>query len=99
MLGTETVTYGLTDPSGNAATPCNIDVTIEDNEDPDAECPDDYTIETDHGECTATYPCIPAAIAKDNCEVATLTNDAPDVFELGETTVKWTAVDNVGNDH
>lgn len=98
VLGAKTVIYGLADPDGNAATPCNIDVTIEDKEDPVVACPVDYTIETDPGECTATTPCIPAATATDNCEVASLTNNATAIFDLGETIVEWTAVDTAGND-
>ena len=37
------------------------------------------------------------ATAADNGEIASITNDAPDVFPLGETTVTWTAVDASGN--
>ena len=35
--------------------------------------------------------------ASDDVEVISITNDAPEVFPLGETIVKWTATDCSGN--
>ncbi|MEK6944697.1 MAG: hypothetical protein AABW55_04585, partial [Thermoproteota archaeon] len=37
------------------------------------------------------------AIATDEVEVASITNDAPAVFPLGDTVVTWTATDSSGN--
>ncbi|SFF24960.1 T9SS type B sorting domain-containing protein, partial [Flavobacterium xueshanense] len=33
----------------------------------------------------------------DNCGVKSVTNDAPNVFPIGNTTVTWTVIDNAGN--
>ena len=33
----------------------------------------------------------------DNCEVASITNNAPDQFDVGTTTVIWTVTDVAGN--
>ena len=35
-------------------------------------------------------------IATDNCTVVEVTNDAPEKFRLGHTTVVWTVTDEVG---
>ena len=37
------------------------------------------------------------AIATDNGEIASITNDSPEFFLLGETTVTWTAIDSSNN--
>ena len=37
------------------------------------------------------------ATATDNGEIASVTNNAPDVFPLGETIVTWTALDSSNN--
>ena len=37
------------------------------------------------------------AEASDQVEISTITNDAPEVFPLGETIVTWTATDSSGN--
>jgi hypothetical protein len=99
VLGGTDVLYGLIDESGNAAPTCTMAVTVEDDEEPVVDCPDNYTIETDLGTCVANNPCIPKATAIDNCEVASLTSDAPATFDtLGDKTVEWTAKDNAENE-
>ena len=47
-LGNTTVTWTVTDNSGNTAT-CTQVVTVEDNEDPTITCPSDLTVKTDAG--------------------------------------------------
>jgi hypothetical protein len=42
-------------------------------------------------------PDIGRPVVSDDCGVVSLTNDAPAVFPLGETTVTWTATDAAGN--
>jgi hypothetical protein len=36
-------------------------------------------------------------VSSDNCGVASVTNNAPSTYPIGETTVTWTAEDNSGN--
>ncbi|VXC39146.1 conserved hypothetical protein [Flavobacterium sp. 9AF] len=94
-IGNTTVTWTATDNAGNTAT-CTQIVTVEDNENPVITCPSAVTLTADAGLCTSSAS-IGMAIATDNCGTPTLTNDAPTVFPIGNTTVTWTATDNAGN--
>ncbi len=94
-IGNTTVTWTATDAAGNTAT-CTQIVTVVDAENPVITCPTDITINTDAGLCTSTAA-IGTATATDNCGVPTVTNDAPAVFPIGNTTVTWTATDAAGN--
>ena len=74
-LGTTTVTWTVTDGSGNTEE-CVFDVEVEDNEDPTftACIGSDQTVETDEDECTFTQTSDAwDAIADDNCTVSTVT--------------------------
>ncbi|UKN03857.1 HYR domain-containing protein [Paracrocinitomix mangrovi] len=64
-IGTTTVTYQVTDASGNTAQ-CSFDVTVNDNEAPTISCPADINVNNDLGSCGAivTYT-IP--VGADNC--------------------------------
>ncbi|TDA89846.1 HYR domain-containing protein, partial [Halomonas marinisediminis] len=46
--------------------------------------------------CVATSVALGAPTTADNCGVASVTNDAPATFPLGETTVTWIVTDNAG---
>ncbi len=94
-LGTTTVTWIVTDGSGNSAT-CIQLVTVEDTEAPTIFCPADITASTDPGMCEAIIA-LGSPIVDDNCNIASVTNDAPASFPLGTTVVTWTIVDDFGN--
>ena len=100
-LGTTTVTWTVTDGSGNTAN-CSIDVTVTDNEAPVINCPADVAVNTDAGVCEAMTT-IAAPATSDNCSVASVlndyngTSDASDTYPLGTTTVTWTVTDGSGN--
>ena len=96
LLGTTTVTWSAVDPSGNVST-CIQMVTVEDNELPTITCPVDVTVSTDPGVCVAGNVVLGSPVTGDNCGVATISNNAPQFFQLGTTTVTWTVVDNSGN--
>jgi sugar lactone lactonase YvrE len=93
-LGMTTVTWTVTDTSGNTASDTQI-VTIHDTTPPALSIPENITIEAigpsgmsvNIGEATAT----------DVIKVDSITNNAPETFYLGETTVIWTAIDSFGN--
>jgi len=93
-VGETIVTWTATDVGENTAS-TEQKITIIDTIFPILQVPDSVTIEAtslnqnevDLGEATAT----------DNGEIASITNDAPDVFSLGETTVTWTATDSSNN--
>ncbi|MCH2230957.1 MAG: HYR domain-containing protein [Crocinitomicaceae bacterium] len=96
VLGTTTVTWTVTDGSGNVST-CDQLITVEDNELPTISCPSDIVITADAGQCFSTAVVLGAATGSDNCTVASITSDAPSTFPIGVTTVTWTIVDGSGN--
>lgn len=95
-LGNTTVTWTIVDGSGNSAT-CAQTVTVIDNQLPTITCPSTVIVSTDLGSCDATAVVLGAPTTADNCSVASVTNNAPATFPLGNTTVTWTVVDGSGN--
>jgi uncharacterized repeat protein (TIGR02543 family) len=94
-LGDTTVTWTVTDGSGNTATATQT-VTVEDTILPTITAPADVNGNV-NASCGANGVVIGNAITADNCSVALVTNDAPVIFPLGETTVTWTVTDGSGN--
>ncbi|MCC3151949.1 PKD domain-containing protein, partial [Hymenobacter sp. BT770] len=94
-LGVTTVTWTVTDGSGNTATAMQT-VTVRDNINPTITAPLAVTA-TANTACTATGVALGTPQTADNCTVATVTNDAPTAFALGVTTVTWTVTDGSGN--
>jgi gliding motility-associated-like protein len=95
-IGNTTVTWTVTDASGNTAT-CEQIVTVSDNELPTIECPAPVAVNTDADECTASNVTLGNPVVDDNCTVASVSNDAPETFPIGNTTVTWTVTDASGN--
>ncbi|WP_242132744.1 HYR domain-containing protein, partial [Aestuariivivens marinum] len=96
-LGTTTVTYTATDAGGNTSS-CSFDITITDDDNPAIICPPDVLVNVDAGLCTASGVDLGSTpTGSDNCSVASVVNDAPAVFPLGDTTVTWTVTDGSGN--
>ena len=95
-LGTTTVTWTVTDTAGNSIL-CPQGVAVGDFEAPVAVCAPGVTAPTDEGECSATV-ILEEPAASDNCGIASVTNDAPESFPLGATTVTWTVTDDAGNE-
>lgn len=100
-LDTTTVSYVVTDDSGNSET-CSFRVIIRDMEQPSITCPTDISQNVDAGNCSATVT-VPAPTTSDNCPGFTITNDfnnttdASGVYPVGVTTVTWTITDTSGN--
>jgi len=94
-LGETIVTWTATDDSGNSATDTQT-VTVVDTTPPSITAPADVTVEqTDRA---GTPVALGSAAVSDICDAdPEVTNDAPAVFPLGETTVTWTATDDSGN--
>ena len=105
-LGTTTVTYTATDDAGNTAT-CSFDVTVmqesidpceTDNTPPTLlNCPSNQSTITAESSAVVNWT---APTATDNCTATvTIINDAPagNSFNLGTTTVTYTATDDTGN--
>ncbi|MDD2412851.1 MAG: gliding motility-associated C-terminal domain-containing protein, partial [Bacteroidales bacterium] len=87
--GTTTVTWTVTDGSGNIAT-CEQLVVVTDIELPTIVCPEDIV------SCSNIIILTPPTVS-DNCGIASITNDAPLVFPNGTTQVNWTVTDVNGN--
>ncbi|MBK7440555.1 MAG: T9SS type A sorting domain-containing protein [Bacteroidetes bacterium] len=94
-LGNTTVTWTVTDGSGNTATGTQV-VIVTDDVLPTITAPAALVIAADSS-CTATGVSLGTPITADNCGVASVTNNAPAIFPLGVTTVVWTVTDVNGN--
>ena len=93
-LGNTTVTWTATDESGNTSTATQI-ITIRDTTKPTITAPADITQEATSKSDNKITLQTPTVV--DNVEVASITNDAPESFPVGITTVTWTATDDSGN--
>ena len=69
-----------------------------DNIDPTITAPAAVTVNCDAGACSAAAANVTlgSATTADNCSVASTTNDAPNSFPVGTTTVTWTVTDASG---
>ena len=95
-VGDYTITYTVSDTATNAATPVLRTVTVTDTEAPDISPPADMTFEA-----TATLTPLDRSdygIATSGDDTADITDDAPDAFPLGATTITWTATDKSTNE-
>jgi hypothetical protein len=96
-LGATTVTYTVTDGSGNTATATQV-VTVVDNIDPTIVCPASFTA---YGAADSTLTSVSwtAATGTDNCSIDTVYSDVQigTYFPLGATIVTYVAIDGSGN--
>ncbi len=93
-LGETIVTWTATDSSGNSANATQI-ISLVDTTSPSILPVSDITLEatsSDENQVSLVPPS-----AEDGISQVTVTNDAPSLFSLGETTVTWTATDTAGN--
>ncbi|MBM2852544.1 MAG: uncharacterized protein HW420_1091 [Candidatus Nitrosotenuis sp.] len=93
-LGVTTITWTATDESGNVSTTTQK-VTIIDTTVPSIAAPSDITLEATSYDGNTVV--LGDAEATDAVTVSFVTNDSPDTFKLGETTITWTATDSSGN--
>ena len=96
ISGITTVVLTATDEAGNSPS-CSFQVSVADNEPPTIACPEPITIDNDPYMCSATIADLGTPVADDNCGVAFITNNAPPIFNVGQTTVIWTVTDINGN--
>ncbi len=97
-IGVTTVTWTVTDASGNTATSSFI-VTVEDNEAPVIDCSENVRVGNKEGTDYAIVN-FNDATATDNCEVTVEQTAGPasgSQFPIGTTTVTFTATDKAGN--
>jgi len=94
VLGETTVTWTATDTSGNSASATQT-VTIVDTTSPIITAPDSITVEATSAD--SNIVALGSPVSSDLVDIPSISNNAPDVFPVGETTVTWTAVDTSGN--
>lgn len=94
-VGTTEVNFSATDHYNNTGS-CSINVTVQDTVAPTITAPQAVT-----AECTSpdgTPVALGTPVVHDVCDPSPqVTNDAPDLFPLGSTTVTWTAKDRSNN--
>jgi 4-hydroxy-3-methylbut-2-enyl diphosphate reductase IspH len=93
-LGETTIEWTVVDTSGNSASATQT-VTIVDTTAPSITAPSSITMEA-----TSTNSNIVALgnpVSSDLVDIPSISNNAPDVFPLGETIVTWIAIDTSGN--
>ncbi len=102
-IGTTKVIFAATDSDGDTST-TQATVTVTDQTSPVVSVPSDITVlAVDENGTPATNEQIAAflagASATDNVDgsISVISNDAPDTFPLGKTTVTFSATDNAGN--
>ncbi|MFM7725166.1 MAG: HYR domain-containing protein, partial [Flavobacteriales bacterium] len=93
-VGTTTVTWTISDVSGNTTT-CTQLVVVSDNSAPTITCPPSVTSYPNFG--CLYFGSIGNPIVSDNCSLASLSNNAPFIYNAGITTVVWTVSDVNGN--
>ncbi|MDH5764163.1 MAG: DUF5011 domain-containing protein, partial [Nitrospinota bacterium] len=95
VLGTHTVTYNVTDSSGNAAVQVTRTVNVVDTTPPVITMPPDVTVDQT-GDLTPVT--LGAATVTDNIAVASVTHNVPaEGYPVGITIVTGTATDTSGN--
>lgn len=106
MVGTTEVTCTATDTDGNTAS-CSFDVIVADAEAPEITCPITQSVNVDGANCYAVVNDI-SAVATDNCGtpgVSLMTTGSTNLtgsdasggeFNVGTTTVTYTATDGAG---
>ncbi|MBI1828764.1 MAG: HYR domain-containing protein, partial [Thaumarchaeota archaeon] len=93
-LGQTIVTWIAKDASGNDATAKQI-VTVQDTTTPIIHAPSDITMEATSA--TNNVVDLGNATVTDNGIIQSVTNNAPNAFPIGTTTITWTAKDAAGN--
>ena len=93
-LGDTVVTWTATDGAGNIGTSTQL-ISIIDTISPSITIPEPVIVEASSEQ--ENYIVLDNAVAEDRIKISLVTNDAPEVFPLGETIVTWTATDTSGN--
>ena len=93
-FGKTEVTWTATDTSGNSITDIQV-ISVVDTTPPTLTAPKNVIVEATS--ISENIVNIGSANAVDIIQVESLSNDAPNVFQLGDTIITWTAIDQDGN--
>lgn len=94
--GNTTITWTVKDASNNIATATQI-VTVKDFILLTITAPLNKTVNITTSNCTAKGVVLGTPVTTYNCNVSSITNNAPPEFPLGNTTVTWTVKDVCNN--
>ncbi len=94
QVGDTIVTWTATDAAGNSASATQT-VSVVDTTAPQITPPDDIVLEATSENQNAAE--LENPLAQDHVEVVSIINDAPELFQVGDTIVTWTATDAAGN--
>jgi len=97
-VGTSTVIYSVSDNNSNTGT-CQFTVTVTDSEDPEIACPANISLQAASGSCSENVS-YSTPTATDNCSVSSVSLTSGPAsgssFNVGASTVTWTATDAAG---
>jgi Ca2+-binding RTX toxin-like protein len=94
VLGETTITWIATDTSGNSASATQT-ITIVDTTSPSITVPDSIMMEATSAD--SNIVALGNPVSSDLVDIPSISNNAPDLFSLGETIVTWIATDTSGN--
>jgi 4-hydroxy-3-methylbut-2-enyl diphosphate reductase IspH len=94
VLGETTITWTATDTSGNSASATQT-VTIVDTTSPSITAPGSITMEATSSDSNIVT--LGNTVSSDLVDIPSISNNAPDLFPLGETIVTWITTDTSGN--
>jgi uncharacterized repeat protein (TIGR01451 family) len=105
VVGTYTITYNASDPSGHAAAPVTRIVNVVDTTKPVVTAPANVTVNTGSGNTSCTVvvsnATLGTASAADSCQGSLSTTrtgvPAGNIFPAGTTTITYSATDAAGN--
>ena len=99
-FGLVTITMEVADAAGNTSQ-CTTEITVFDLQIPDIECPGNFTVLTDAGQCSAVVNYNPPSVT-DNCSTTLVQTDltgltSGDAFPVGTTVQSYMVTDVAGN--
>jgi gliding motility-associated-like protein len=98
-IGTTAVTFSAIDDAGNSNS-CSFQITVQDQNPPVLDCPDNLTVSAPIGVCNSAATWILPTVT-DDCTLNTITPtssfDPGDLFAVGTTTVAYFATDAFNN--
>ncbi|TVR76398.1 MAG: HYR domain-containing protein, partial [Saprospirales bacterium] len=96
-IGITTIIQIASDINGQESS-CTHTVSVAAAEESSILCPEDIQLVLSGGDCTVEDLLLGDAVVTGTCESFSIENNAPEVFEIGETTVTYLALSNEGTE-